>query len=556
MAGYRHPAMKQFADQQARFARREHKVEQLSRAEQLLAEVAPAREYPYQYVCFRITGYRPDLYPDLVLAGSDLSHDLRLFIEEISASAEIPVEEAGEKVLTVEDLSSEFQISTKTVNRWRDRGLVSRRFLIDGRQRVGFLKSSVERFVQSHAMDVDRGSRFSQLTEEERDVIIRRAQRLAAIPTATLAEVSRRIAKRLERSPETVRYTIKNFDARHPEKAIFPTLRGALDANTKQRIYASYRRGAAIERLADQYRRTRSTIYRVINEMRASRLLSQPIEYMHHPSFDRANAELKICGPEPAEGEKPRPVRAPADLPPYLKSLYGLPLLNREQEQYLFRRMNYRLHQAKKMRDSLDPVRVKTSDLDRLESYLDDAADIKRRLIRSNLRLVVAVAKKHAYGGRNLFELISDGNVSLMRAVEKFDFSRGFKFSTYASWAIIKNFARTIPAENVHHDRFVTGHEVAFDLAPDKRANEFEAELTHDRMASAIDRILDKLDERERQVIVCRYGLEKQTKPQTLEEVGTRFGVTKERIRQIEARAINKLRQIATQEKLDVTFLN
>lgn len=531
-------------------------MEQLRRAEELLTQVSADREYPYQYVCFRITGYRPDIYPDLVLAGSDLVHDLRLFIEDISASAEIPVEEAGEKVLTVDDLSHEFQISTKTVNRWRDRGLVSRRFLIDGRQRVGFLKSSVDRFVKSHPADVDRGTRFSQLTDEERDQIIQRARRLAAIPTATLAEVSRRIAKRLERSPETVRYTIKNFDARHPDKAIFPTLRGALDANTKQRIYAAYRRGAAIERLADQYRRTRSTIYRVINEMRAGRLMSQPIEYMYHPSFDRPNAEAKICGPEPPEGEKQRPVRVPADLPPYLKSLYGLPLLNRDQEQYLFRRMNFRLHQAKKLRDSLDPVRVKTSDLDRLESYLDDAADIKRRLIRSNLRLVVAVAKKHAYGGRNLFELISDGNVSLMRAVEKFDFSRGFKFSTYASWAIIKNFARTIPAENVHHDRFVTGHEVAFDLAPDQRANEFEAELTHDRMASAIDKILDKLDERERQVIVFRYGLEKQTKPQTLEEVGSRFGVTKERIRQIEARAINKLRQYATQEKLDVTFLN
>jgi RNA polymerase sigma factor (sigma-70 family) len=218
--------------------------------------------------------------------------------------------------------------------------------------------------------------------------------------------------------------------------------------------------------------------------------------------------------------------------------------------------MNFRLFQAEKLREGMDRSHPKASDLDRLEIYLDDASDLKRRLIRSNLRLVVAVAKKHAYGGRNLFELISDGNVSLMRAVEKFDYSRGFKFSTYASWAIIKNFARTIPAENTHRDRFVTGHELAFEMAPDERANAYEIEIQHERMTTAIDKILDRLDDRERQVIVFRYGLESHVKPETLEEVGTRFGVTKERIRQIEARAINKLRRFAAEDKLDVAFLN
>jgi RNA polymerase sigma factor (sigma-70 family) len=403
---------------------------------------------------------------------------------------------------------------------------------------------------------VDRGKRFSQLSEEEKEAIIRRARRMAAVPTATLAEVSRRIAQRMNRSPETVRYTIKNYDAKQPRWAIFPTLRGALDADTKQRIYASFRRGVSIEKLAEQYRRTRSTIYRVVNEMRAQRLLSQPIDYIPSKEFGKASAEAVICGAEPAGDEKPKAVKVPADLPPYLKSLYGMPLLNRDQEQYLFRRMNFRLHQAATLRANIDVARPKASDLDRLDLYLEDANDIKRRLIRSNLRLVVAVAKKHAYGGRNLFELISDGNVSLMRAVEKFDYGRGFKFSTYASWAIIKNFARTIPAENTHRDRFVTGHELAFELTPDERANVYETELHHDRMSSAIDRILDKLEERERQVIVYRYGLDSQQKPETLEEVGSRFGVTKERIRQIEARAISKLRSLATQDKLDLAFLN
>lgn len=553
MNRFRHPAMRQFTDQQVRYAPQERKIAQLNRAESLLDEIESGREYPYQYVCFRITEYRPDAYPDLVLEGDDLTHDLLLFIEELSASANIPLAEAGEPVLTVEQVSQQYNISTKTVNRWRERGLVSRRFLVEGRKRVGFLLSSVERFVRSHASEVSRGTKFSQLSNEEKDEIIRRARRLASVPGATLAEISRRVAKRMDRSPETVRYTIKNYDREHPQRAIFPDLRGPLDDQTKESIFSSYRQGMAIEQLAERYRRTRSTVYRIVNEMRADRILSQPIEYMYHPQFDEKNAEAMILAPEP-KGESGRAARAPSGLPPYLQSLYEIPLLTREQEFHLFRKMNFLLHQAKQKREGLDRQHVKASQLDQIESLQDAALEVKRRLIRANLRLVVSIAKRHVAGAANLFELISDGNISLMRAVEKFDFGRGFKFSTYASWAIMKNFARTIPAENTRRDRFVTGQELAFELAADSRTDEREYELSQQRMQSAVGRILDRLDERERKIIICRYGLDDHDGPLTLEQVGSRFGVTKERIRQIEARAITKLRQYANEDKLDVSL--
>lgn len=547
--------MKQLTDQQVRYAPKERKLQQLDRAERFLAELDAERSYPYQFVCYRLTDYRPDTYPDLVLSGEDLAHDLRHFIDEVSASADIPLAEAGEPVLTVEEVGRKYNISTKTVNRWRDRGLVSRRFVVDGRRRVGFLQSSVERFVDEHSREVDRGARFSQLSEEERDEILRRARRLAAVPTATLAEVSRRIAKKLGRSPETVRYTIKNFDRDHPERAIFPAMRGPLNEETKNRIFRSYRRGIDIETLAEKFHRTRSTVYRIVNEMRAQRILSRPIEFMGHESFEEPDAELEILGPEPA-AESGRPVRPPAGLPPYLQSLYEVPLLTREQEFHLFRKMNYLLFRAKKLREELRPHHAKASQLDEIERLEEEAQDIKRRLIRANLRLVVSIAKRHVTQSNNLFELISDGNVSLMRAVEKFDFSRGFKFSTYASWAIMKNFARTIPAENTRRDRFLTGQEGAFEVAADRRSDQFEQESSHQQMQSAIHRILDRLDDRERKIIVQRYGLDDAQGPQTLEQVGHRFGVTKERIRQIEARAIHKLRQFASEDKLDLAFLN
>ena len=100
--------------------------------------------------------------------------------------------------------------------------------------------------------------------------------------------MSRRIARRLGRSAEAVRYTIKNFDREHPAQALFPNLTGPLDAQTKLTIYSSYRRGIAVDTLAKRFQRTRTSMYRVINEVRAQRLLEQPLDYIPHPSFDEA----------------------------------------------------------------------------------------------------------------------------------------------------------------------------------------------------------------------------------------------------------------------------
>src|SRR5262249_61919925 len=89
---------------------------------------------------------------------------------------------------------------------------------------------------------------------------------------------------------------------------------------------------------------------------------------------------------------------------------------------------------------------------DHIEKFQAEALAVKNQIIRANLRLVVSIAKKRVGPTNNFFELVSDGNMSLIRAVEKFDTSRGFKFSTYASWAIMKNFARTIREEKTRRD--------------------------------------------------------------------------------------------------------
>ena len=241
-------------------------------------------------------------------------------------------------------------------------------------------------------------------------------------------------------------------------------------------------------------------------------------------------------------------------LPPYLSSLYEVPLLDREQEMHLFRKMNYLKYQANHIRSKLDPSRAKTADLDEIERLQEEALAVKNQIIRANLRLVVSIAKRHVGPSNNFFELVSDGNMSLIRAVEKFDFSRGNKFSTYASWAIMKNFARTIPEENYRRDRFVTGHEEMFEAAADNRTDEHEYESSLKRMQEAVKGMLGRLDERERKIIISRFGLGGASE-QTLEQLGRELGITKERVRQIESRAQEKLRKIAGEEKLDLPML-
>ena len=195
---YLNPAIRQLRDQQVRFAPREKRIEQAAQAENLLRELDPTRVYPYQYLCYRITNYRPESYPDLRLTGDEARHDLQLFVEDVSDAAGIAAEAAGEQVLTVDGVARRFNVSTKTISRWRHCGLVSRRFVMGGRKRVGFLQSSVDRFVEQNRARVERGARFSQLTPEERADIIERAHRLAQVGGSP-ADVAKRLSRKTGR---------------------------------------------------------------------------------------------------------------------------------------------------------------------------------------------------------------------------------------------------------------------------------------------------------------------------------------------------------------------
>ena len=261
----------------------------------------------------------------------------------------------------------------------------------------------------------------------------------------------------------------------------------------------------------------------------------------------------------------------------YLKEIGRVPLLTAEEERELAKR-------------------VERSD-----------QKAKNRLISSNLRLVVSIAKKYVGRGLTLLDLIEEGNIGLMRAVEKFDWRKGYKFSTYATWWIrqaitraIADQARTIriPVHMVETiNRFIrvsrvlmqelgrepTPEEVAkvMEIEPDKvreiikvsqQPTSLEAPVGEEKdstlgdfipdeeirpedqasvelLKSHLSEVLDTINDREKKVLKLRFGLD-DGRQRTLEEVGREFGVTRERIRQIEAKALRKLRHPTRSKKL------
>ena len=293
----------------------------------------------------------------------------------------------------------------------------------------------------------------------------------------------------------------------------------------------------------------------------------------------------------------------------YLKEIGKVPLLTAAQEVSLAKRIEAGLLAA----DEMETAEEASTKLDRataraLQRTEADGLNAKRALVEANLRLVVSIAKRYVGRGMLFLDLIQEGNLGLIRAVEKFDYDKGFKFSTYATWWIrqaitraIADQARTIripvhmvetinklirvqrgllqelgreptpdeigaqmemTAERVREILKISQEPVSLEtpigeeedsqlgdfiedsdaVAPPDAANET-------MLAEHLRRVLDSLSERERKVIELRFGLV-DGHPRTLEEVGREFGVTRERIRQIESKTLCKLRHPSRSSKL------
>jgi len=350
---------------------------------------------------------------------------------------------------------------------------------------------------------------------------------------------------------DTVRAGMQGIAKVH---SIFPHADRPLQTETKRQIFERHRRGDSVEGLARRFCRSRTRIYRIIQEIRAARIMELPLDSMGNEDFVGIRSEKEereILRPPPENNLTTKKPRAPSGKPAYLASLYEVPLLTREQEAHLFRKMNYLKYKAGRLRGTLDVDRPKRGVMGQIEKLYDESVATRNQIIRANLRLVVSIAKQYVGAAKDFFELVSDGNISLLRAVEKFDVSRGCRFSTYASWAIMKNFARTIPGALRRRGRFCTNHAETFSNAEDARTDPYEQESAQAERESQVEGILKRLNERERQIVTSRFGLARGREPLGLKQLGVALGVSKERVRQIQCRAMSKLKIAAEEDQIE-----
>ena len=229
----------------------------------------------------------------------------------------------------------------------------------------------------------------------------------------------------------------------------------------------------------------------------------------------------------------------------HLVRMCSTPLLTAEQERDLFRLMNYSKFRGNSARAALNPRRPNLRKLEEFEEFSDMADRLRNHIVNANVRLVVSIVKKFADVKNNFDELFSEGVLSLMRAADKFDFARGYRFSTYATCAIRRELANFVERQAKRRKRFSSGMSDAMQSSIEPEMPLSLHPAIHSNLFARLNELLSELDGREQLILLARYGFHSEEGKRTFQNLGDELGVCKERVRQLEARALRKLRDKA-----------
>ena len=283
---------------------------------------------------------------------------------------------------------------------------------------------------------------------------------------------------------------------------------------------------------------------------RLRRRLTDVTECVFTARFSRAGAEARFSpGSKHEAGRTPRSLSSDIELTPKRKRS-----LSRDEEVDLFLRFNYCRYRIMKILKAHAGKRLTAEATRRLLWWDGSALDIRERIVGANLGLVPSMVERSRLTGVDFAELISEGQLALLRSVGKFDCLRGFKFSTYACRAILTSISRAVALMARHRARFPTEYDPDLqksDLLETKR-DDLEASCVHELTGILASNSAD-LTTTERRVLSERFGMRGASSTgtadsKTLRQVAEVFGVTKERVRQIQNKALAKLRGVLDQE--------
>ena len=281
---------------QLRFNPSRQRLKQLTSAEKLLAIIEKDKEYPFDFICFRITGYRPkELIEYPRIKGEQLAEDLTIFISRLSSQVAEPVSQQDQKIYTVEQLAAELGVSTKTINRWRKQGLGARKFIFDdSKKRFGFPQSSVDKFLKENPSQAAKAKGFRRLTKQQQQQIVKEAVSLSARTSLSRYQIIKQIATSTGRAHETIRYTLLNLERTHPKNSLSDSPPGVISPDASAELYQLFQQGTDAKELTERFRRSKSSVYRIINRRRTQELLAKKIEFVANDEFLRQNAKENI----------------------------------------------------------------------------------------------------------------------------------------------------------------------------------------------------------------------------------------------------------------------
>ena len=300
--------------------------------------------------------------------------------------------------------------------------------------------------------------------------------------------------------------------------------------------------------VAPPARRVLATLCQEDREL-LGKLLTEPQDFVDHPQFCRRGAEAALFG-QVAKLRRNQPPRFPEPAPVVAEKTRGgstIPTLTAEQERMLFLRLNYSRMRVQRILVGHVKKALTASATRDLLGWHHRVLVLRAEIVRLNVPLVLAMAKRTRLHSIDFNELISEGNMALLRSVDKFDCGRGFKFSTYACRAILKAFSRVAMRASRYRGRFPAEFDPALeqDHYSEEKRKTIEEDCV-DELKSILLKNLADLTEVEQTVIRERFALRPvdpdNPSPKTLEQVGSIIGVTKERVRQIQNKALRKIR--------------